>query len=196
MRKGWMVVFLTAGSWIAVSAQTSGQAAGGPGCDHLSPQQCVGAALEAMGGRDRLEMLKSVRLETISHTLLMEQSYRQAPFITSYERDVVTMDLAGQRTLTESKVTWPESDLNQPDSEATIIVGPDGGVYHLKGGDSPCGLATQEAAREKLALGPARILLTAEGAPDLHFEAPETVRERVLMRWLPLPGSVFRFVCF
>ncbi len=191
MRKAWMVLFLITGSWIAVSAQKGGQTAGVPGCDHLSPQQCVGVALEAMGGRDRLETLKSVRLQTVSHTLLMEQSYRQAPFITSYERDVVTMDLAGQRTLAEAKVTWPESDLNQPDSEATVIVGPEGGVYHSKSGDSPCGLETQDAARERLALGPARVLLTAEGAPDLHFEGPETVRESshavVAFTWKRVP---------
>ncbi|MGA7317664.1 MAG: MBL fold metallo-hydrolase [Silvibacterium sp.] len=192
MQKAWMVLFLITCSWSAVSAQNGGQAvAGVPGCDHLSPQQCVGVALEAMGGRDRLQTLKSVRLQTIGHTLLMEQSYRQAPFITSYERDVVTMDLTGQRTLAEAKVTWPESDLNQPDSEATVIVGPEGGVYHSKSGDSPCGLATQDAARERLALGPARVLLTAEGAPDLHFEAPETVRESshavVAFTWQRVP---------
>ena len=173
MGKVWVVLFVATGSWIAASAQQGAQIAGGPGCEHLSPQQCVSAALESMGGRDRLEALKSVRLQTVSHTLLMEQSYRQAPFITSYEHDVVTMDLSGQRMLMEAKVTWPESDFNQPDTEATIVVGLEGGVYHLKGGDSPCGIPTQVAARERLALGPARVLLTAFSAPDLHFEAPE-----------------------
>jgi len=46
-----------------------------PGCAHESAKQCVGLALEAMGGRDRLEHVKSVRLQTIGNTLLMEQSY-------------------------------------------------------------------------------------------------------------------------
>jgi len=177
MARSWMVLFFITGPWIAVSAQNSEPAMGVPGCDHLNPHQCVLAALEAMGGRDRLEALKSVRVQTVSHTLLMEQSYRQAPFITSYERDVVTMDLTGQRTLAQTKVTWPESDLNQPDSEATAIVGPEGAACHSKDGDSPCGLATQNAARERLDLGPVRVLLTAEGASDLHFEEPETLRE-------------------
>jgi hypothetical protein len=195
MRKSWMVLFLITSSWIAVSAQEGGHTMGAPGCDHLSPQQCVRAALEAMGGSDRLESLKSVRLQIVSHTLLMEQSYRQAPFITSYERDVVTTDLAGQRTLTESKVTWPESDLNQPNSDSTSIVDPEGGVCHSKNGDSPCGLATQNAARERLSLGPARVLLTAEGTPDLHFVAPETVRETphtvVAFTWQGVPIRLF-----
>jgi hypothetical protein len=49
-----------------------------------------------MGGRERLEQVKSVRLQIIGHTLLMEQSYRQAPFITSYKRGQVTFDLVNQ----------------------------------------------------------------------------------------------------
>jgi hypothetical protein len=61
MRKSRMVLFLITSSWIAVSAQEGGHTMGAPGCDHLSPQQCVRAALEAMGGSDRLESLKSVR---------------------------------------------------------------------------------------------------------------------------------------
>jgi len=142
----------------------------------VSAQQCVGLALGAMGGRDRLEKVSSVRLQTVSHTLLPEQSYRQSPFITSYERDVITLDLAGKRVLTEAKSTWPENDLNQPDSESTLIVGPEGGAYHFKDGDSPCGLSSLDEARARLALGPQSVLLTAAGAADLHFDAPETVR--------------------
>jgi len=39
-----------------------------------------------MGGRERLEAVKSLRLEGAQHTLLAEQSYRQEPFITAYAR--------------------------------------------------------------------------------------------------------------
>src|SRR5580658_2763602 len=84
----------------------------GPGCASQTAKQCVGLALDAMGGRERLEQVKSVRLEIIGHTLLMEQSYRQEPFITSYVRGRVTFDLANQKVLTELKSTWPESDAN------------------------------------------------------------------------------------
>jgi hypothetical protein len=47
-----------------------------PGCPQETAKHCVGLALDAMGGRERLEQLKSVRLQIIGHTLLMEQSYR------------------------------------------------------------------------------------------------------------------------
>src|SRR5277367_6293695 len=101
------------GLLIAVGAQAREKAIVAPGCIQQSPQQCVTAALEAMGGRERLQQVSSVRLQTVGHTLLMEQSYRQSPFIASYERGRVTMDLAHQRLLAETKLTWPESDPNQ-----------------------------------------------------------------------------------
>lgn len=165
-----------------------------PGCANESPQQCVAAALDAMGGREGLLQVANIRLQTIGNTQLMEQSYRQAPFITSYERGRITMDLANQRLIAEEKLTWPESDRKQSDSDTTLVVGPDGGVYHTKFGDSPCSLSDFDAAREALALGPARILLTAAGASDLHYEAPEVLRSTphaiVAFSWRHIPVRV------
>ena len=66
------------------------------------------SGLDARGGRERLEQVKSVRLQIIGHTLLMEQSYRQAPFITSYKRGQVTFDLVNQGVLIEMKTTCSE----------------------------------------------------------------------------------------
>ena len=192
MRNLFVCACLVAG-W-GGSAFAQGSVTGGPGCNSVSAQQCVGLAMDAMGGRERLEKLTSVRLSTVSHTLLTEQSYRQAPFITSYERDVDTMDLAGKRMLTEAKSTWPENDMNQPDVDATLVVGPDGGAYRGKNGDSPCGLSDIEAARERLDLGPERVLLTAAAAADLHFDKPETVRGSahavVAFTWQKVPVRV------
>ena len=164
-----MHLLMASGLCVAAAAHANEKSPIAPGCAHESPQQCVTAALEAMGGRERLQQVTNVRLQAVGHTLLMEQSYRQAPFITSYERARITIDLANQRLLTEAKLTWPESDANQSDSDTTLVVGPDGGVYRTKFGDSPCSLSDLDAAREMLALGPARILLTTADAPDLHF---------------------------
>jgi hypothetical protein len=164
------------GIGLSMQVHAADKAVAAPGCAHESPQQCVTAALEAMGGRDRLQQVTNLRLQTIGHTLLMEQSYRQAPFIASYKSEHVTLDLANQRLFAETKLTWPEADANQSDSNTTMVVGPDGGVYHTKFGDSPCSLGDLDAAREALALGPMRLLLTAVDASDLHFEAPETLR--------------------
>ena len=182
------------GLCMAAGARANERPMGTPGCIHESAQQCVTAALEAMGGRERLQQVTSVRLQTVGHTLLMEQSYRQAPFIAAYQRGHTTMDLANQRLLTEAKLTWPESDPNQSDSETTLVVGSDGGVYHTKFGDSPCSLADLDASREALALGPARVLLTAADAPDLHFEPPQNLRSTshavVAFSWRHIPVRV------
>lgn len=165
-----------------------------PGCGDESVQECIGMALKAMGGRERLQQVKSVRLQNIGHTLVMEQSYRQAPFITSYEHNRTTLDLANQRVRIDAKVTWPEADTNQSDSDSILIVGPDGGVRHGNNGDSPCSLGDIDAAREMLALGPARILLTASNASDLHFDKPATLRSTVhtvlAFTWQRIPVRV------
>jgi glyoxylase-like metal-dependent hydrolase (beta-lactamase superfamily II) len=165
-----------------------------PGCAHESAVKCLQLAVDAMGGRERLEQLKNVRLQNIGHTLLMEQSYRQAPFITSYFRDVTTLDLTNQRMAATTHSVWPESDPNQAESDTTLIVGPDGGVYHAKESDSPCSLSDLAAARQMLSLGPARVLLTASSAPDLHFEPAQTLRSTphtvVAFTWQKVPVRV------
>jgi hypothetical protein len=187
-------VLTVSGLCVAAGAHAHEKSASAPGCAQQSPQQCVTAALDAMGGRERLQQVASVRLQTVGHTLLMEQSYRQAPFITSYERGRTTLDLANQRLLKEANLTWPESDPNQSDSDTTLLVGPGGGVYHTKFGDSPCSLGDLDASREALALGPLRVLLTAAGASDLHFEAPATLRSTphavVAFSWGHIPVRV------
>ena len=52
-----------------------------------TPRDCVSLMLDAMGGRERLQAIRSLGLEGIQHTQLVEQSYRQrSPFITAYAR--------------------------------------------------------------------------------------------------------------
>jgi hypothetical protein len=189
----WLPVLAASGMWMAAGVHAVEKFMT-PGCAHDSPQQCVNGALEAMGGREQLQKVATLRMETTGHTLLMEQSYRQAPFITAYERDHITMDLVNQRLLDEAKLTWPESDPHQSDSDTTLVVGAEGGVYRTKFGDSPCSLNDLEAARQALALGPARVLMTAADAPDLHFETPQVLRSTshavIAFTWRHIPVRV------
>jgi hypothetical protein len=90
MRKTWLGLLVAAAIWMVAGVQAKESSASGPGCGAKTPQQCVELGLDAMGGRDRLQQVKSVRLHTIGHTLLTDQSYRQEPFITSYERGQTT----------------------------------------------------------------------------------------------------------
>lgn len=165
-----------------------------PGCLRQSPRECIAASLDAMGGEKRLRELKSIHLKSIGHQMLVEQSYRQDPFITAYAREETILDLTGERLWSDAKSTWPESDNAQAESEAILIVDRTGGVFHAGNSDSPCGLSTVRAARQLLLLGPARLLLTAYGASDLHFEAPQPLRSTphavVAFTWNGVPVRV------
>jgi hypothetical protein len=166
---------------LAALAGFSAQAAHSGDASPLShcattPKECVSFALDAMGGRERLDAIKSIGLEGIQHTLLVEQSYRQEPFITAYARTREKIDFSGQRVLLQSHLTWPEADPGQSESDSTLVVGPEGGVYRSEKSDTPASRADFEAARYSLALSPTRLLFTALNATDLHFEAPQRLR--------------------
>lgn len=165
-----------------------------PGCANADVHQCVALALSAMGGSDRLAALHTIRMEVIGDTDLMEQSYRQQPFIRSYERDHVTVDLAHQRIAKTIHTVWPEADQTGAEFDRTLVVTPSGGVYRSPGGDSPCFPADIESAKQALALGPGRLLLTAAAAPDLHFAPSEILRSTphsvVAFTWQHIPVQI------
>jgi hypothetical protein len=156
------------------SQRTTGPAT--PGCESLDPNGCLERVLDAMGGRERLTAVRTVQMDVVGHTELMEQSYSQAPFITAYDRIQVTLDYTEQRAIEKQHVVWPEADLGQSDSDMVLIVTPAGGVTRRAGQDEPCSAAELDRVRQELALGPDRLLLTASAAPDLHYEAPEILR--------------------
>jgi len=159
--------------------------AGHPGCEQIDARACLGLALTAMGGRDTLAAIHNVQFDVIGHTALTEQSYRQAPFISSYERDQLTVDFDKSRLLSHSHGVWPEADPHQAESDLTLIATPEGGVYRTKDGDSACSAADLEDTRATLALGPERLLLTAAAAADLHYASGEWLRST--------PHSVLEF---
>jgi hypothetical protein len=146
------------------------------GCSHLDARACVEQAVVAMGGRKRLADIANVHYQTASHVALTEQSYRQQPFITAYERDDLTIDFDKQRLLRAAKVVWPESDPHQFEVSQTLVATPQGGVYRTEKDDRPCSLADLDSTRDALALGPERLLLTASAASDLHYATSQWLR--------------------
>ena len=149
---------------------------GQPGCGQIDAKACVAQALEAMGGAHRLAAIRNVRIQTIGHTLVAEQSYRQQPLFTSYQRDTLTIDFAGGRMLDAAHLTWPESDPHQFESDQTLVATTAAGVHRGASGDSPCSLADLDMAADAFALGPERLLLTASQSADLHFAPPQWLR--------------------
>ena len=165
-----------------------------PGCKALDARACVEQALAAMGGRRRLEAIRSVRYQTIGHTVVTEQSYRQQPFVTAYQHDVLTIDFVGGRILDAGHLTWPESDPHQFEVDQTLVATPAGGVYRNATGDTPCALADLTQADDALALGPERLLLNAAAAGDLHYVAAQWLRgtphAAVEFTWHGIPTTV------
>ena len=156
------------GSAVADAAQ--------PGCRQIDARACVAQALGAMGGADKLAAIRNVRYQTVGHTLVAEQSYRQQPLFTSYQRDTLTIDFAGGRILDAAHLIWPESDPHQFESDQTLVATPAAGVYRGASADSPCSPGDLDTAAEALALGPERLLLTASQSADLRFAPPQWLR--------------------
>jgi hypothetical protein len=148
-------------------------------CTDAGPRGCLALAVDAMGGRAKLEGLHGVKYEFTANELIPEQSYRQDPFIAAYERATATLDYEGRRALVSARRIWPESDSPQFEFGSTLVVTAAGGVHRGSRGDGPATEPEIEDARFELALGPGRLLQTAGHATDLHFEASETLRSTV-----------------
>ncbi|WP_424682065.1 hypothetical protein [Frateuria sp. YIM B11624] len=150
--------------------------AGHPGCEGIGAKACVQRAIDAMGGSQRLAGIHSASYEAIGHSVLAEQSYRQKPFITSYERQKVTVDFDHRRLVRDVHLTWPEADPHAAEFDTTLVATPQGGVYRTGQGQSPCSLADIEKTGDTLALGPERLLLNAAAAADLHYAPSQWLR--------------------
>lgn len=143
------------------------------GCATLPAQACLAQAIEAMGGRARLLSIRDVELEGMGHTLLMEQSYRQAPFLASYQRFHEWLEFEGGRIRSEQTITWPQAGGTSPTEIAsTQVMTPSGGDYRAGGRSLPLPASARAGSEERLQLDPLRLLLTAAAAPDLHAAPP------------------------
>jgi hypothetical protein len=163
----------------------------GPRCTDAAA--CVRAGLDAMGGADRLRAVRTQAIDRVAYTLLVEQSYRQAPFITSYRRDKVAIDMTAKKLRIASHATWPEADPGTAESDSTFVGALDWGVFR-GAPDSPAGASSREATRRELELGPLAMLATAAAAPALHLAGVETVRatadDVVAFTWRGVPTRI------
>lgn len=155
----------------------------GSDCERVGTTGCLALAIEAMSGSASLDAVKSLTYESIGHTLLVEQSYRQDPFISAYERSKGQVDLGRNRIRVESQLTWPESDPGQSEVRSTVVADAQGCVMKQAGADAakppadfPCSLSQIDWVRDFFSLDPLRVLITARQASDLHFESADMLR--------------------
>ena len=130
-----------------------------PGCAAMDAKACVGLAMTAMGGRAKLAELSNAQLDIAQHTMLVEQSYRQEPFITSYDRMRLTLDFAGKRQRMELHSIWPEAnpDTASAEFEPELGIGantrtagtrPRAAAAHCRGGAGPSLWAPRDPSLE------------------------------------------------
>lgn len=155
-------------------AVSTAAASGAPGCETRTPRACLDTAIEAMGGRARLESVSHIEWQGLGHTLLMEQSYRQEPFLASYQRYHEWLDFAGARVRSEQTLTWPQAGGTSPtDTTSTLVMTPQGGDYRSGTQNLPLPGSARAILDERLQQEPVRLLLTADRAAHLRYDKPQ-----------------------
>ncbi|GLQ99295.1 MBL fold metallo-hydrolase [Dyella mobilis] len=147
-----------------------------PGCEKIDARSCLDLAIDAMGGYRRLADIHSVNYDSIGYVELADQSPRQYPFLTAYERDEVTVDFDGQRLVRHEHLIWPESDPHTENVDVTMIIDPQGARCRGTQGAMPCELLGLDSAEDALTMVPERLLLQARAATDLHYGVSQWLR--------------------
>ncbi|HEU4669231.1 MAG TPA: hypothetical protein VFR91_00865 [Dyella sp.] len=167
---------LALGLALLLPALPAAAASAAPGCTGITARACLDAAIEAMGGRARLESVSRIEWQGVGHTLLMEQSYRQEPFLTSYQRYHEWLDFAGGRVRSEQAMTWPQAGNTGPtEIDSTLVMTPAGGDYRSGERNLPLPGSARAGLEERLRQEPLRLLLTADHATGLRYAPPQTL---------------------
>ncbi|HZV67226.1 MAG TPA: hypothetical protein VFG03_20240, partial [Telluria sp.] len=131
-------------------------------------------ALAAQGGEQQLRALKSIQWEASGYRNMVEQSERpNGPYLTEFDTVSEVHDFAGGRYLRKVDGTvFPFG----PFSSGIVV---DRTAAMRVGGNGQAAATPQQAqlARERLALSPERLLLTALDAADHHLEADAMLQE-------------------
>jgi hypothetical protein len=139
-------------------------------------------ALEAQGGEGKLRALRSVQWKAFGYRNELEQSERpEGPYITEFDTVSEIHDFAGHRYRSSTDgVVYPVFKA----SSSSVV---DGNVSMLISGNTKMPGTPQqvEISREREALSPERLLLTALDAPDTHIE-PDVMLQSV-------PQNVIKF---
>jgi len=138
-------------------------------------RSAVAAALEAMGGKERLQALRTLRMEWMGHDWHLEQSERpEGPWMTSYIQRTDIRDIATGHLRRETQTrNW-----SRPDWAVPAVLVTDGRVAARVAGERwvPASVRDTTEITEALALYPDRLLLLAEAAPDLAPAEPRALQ--------------------
>lgn len=142
----------------------------------------VEAGLAAQGGEATLRSLRSVAWDSVGYRNELEQSERpEGPYVTEFTASSEVHDLAGARwSALDQATVYPA----WTGSQRTVVA--NGAAMLASGGRQAPGTTDDVAyARERMALSPERLLLTAKASKDLML-LPDVVLQSV-------PHHVVRF---
>ncbi|HLO98191.1 MAG TPA: MBL fold metallo-hydrolase [Fimbriimonas sp.] len=134
-----------------------------PSQDQPTALELLEKSMNVLGGRGRLESIRSIKAKFTSHSMLAEQSERPTgPYLHVYLSGSQTVDL--DRTEVSCEATTAGLVYGAREVPRKFSVSP----------DSAKGAAPLEAwlARRRLSLGPERALFVAAAAQDLRLEKP------------------------
>ena len=132
-----------------------------------SPRGLVTRAIDALGGEAALKGITSLQIEAIGHEYFIDQSERpEGPHILRYLQTFEKRDVAAGRSRIESQQRFMQVPDWAGAGSVTIV---DADTAALTRGDRfvPSGRQAFDEGRERIELGPERVLLTALAAPDL-----------------------------
>jgi hypothetical protein len=130
-------------------------------------------SLQAQGGEQALRAIENIQWQAVGYRNALEQSERpEGPYITEFDSISVIHDFAHHRASEKMEAT------NYPierDETATVMNG--GVVMYVAGTAKMAGTPQMlEVEREREALSPERLLLTALESPDAHTEPDITMQ--------------------
>ncbi|PRY00362.1 hypothetical protein CLV24_1531, partial [Pontibacter ummariensis] len=150
-----------------------------------SAKEIIHQSIAAMGGEEKLQHLRTLRLQGIGHTYMLEQSERpEGPWIVNYSQVEQIRDYQQQRLFLKKE----SKNVQQPEWAGTTLLYTAGAsALKLPGGKVVPGRRSMaEEAEEILGLAPEQVLLRAREAVDLH------VLRDTLLQGVPHKGIAFR----
>ena len=133
-----------------------------------SAKEILNKSFEAMGGREKLDNLKSVEIQRIGYRHFIEQSERpEGPWISSYTQTHEIKDLTKHNIWREVKNRfW----INVKWSDTYSVKANDVVMMKRNGKEFPGQPAQLQKDKEYLRTSPERILITAEKSGNLKYD--------------------------
>ena len=136
----------------------------------------IAHAIVAMGGEAALKGVSALQLESIGHDYFIDQSERpEGPFVLRYLSTSELRDVKGGRSRIESQQRFSQVPDWTPGRGATIV-DEDAAAISSAGRWTPAPRQSYDDGRERIELGPERLLFTALSAPDLAVAGDEQVQ--------------------